>query len=95
KENDYQELSIAQKVQYGILEFNDVININDEKSTNEAAEYYYEEINLVGKDKRIEYINNALALFNRLVIRYKDTIYTARRDSLMLMEKGIKKELQK
>jgi WD40 repeat protein len=85
--NAYQELSIAQKVKYGILEFNDILKLDDEKSINEAVEYYYGEINSVGKDKRIEYINNAINLYNKLSIKFKNTRYSNRKDSLMLIQK--------
>ena len=85
--NAYQELSIAQKVKYGILEFNDILNLDDEKSIDEAAEYYYGEINSVGNDKRIEYINNAINLYDRLNIKFKNTRYNTRKDSLMLIQK--------
>jgi WD40 repeat protein len=86
-ENAYQELSISQKIKYGILEFNDVLKLNDEKSIDEAAEYYYEELSSVGKDKNNDYINNAINLYNKLVIKYKNTKYIARKDSLMLIQK--------
>jgi WD40 repeat protein len=85
--NAYQELSITQKVKYGILEFNDVLKLDDEKSINEAAEYYYGEINSVGNDKRIEYINNAINLYDKLAIKFKNTRYSTRKDSLMLIQK--------
>jgi WD40 repeat protein len=86
-ENAYQELSVAQKVKYGILEFSDVLKLDDEKSVDEAAEYYYGEINSIGKDKKTEYINNAVNLYNKLIIKYKNSSYLARKDSLMLLQK--------
>jgi WD40 repeat protein len=85
--NAYQELSIAQKVKYGILEFNDILNLDDEKSINEAAEYYCGEITSVGNDKRNEYINNAIKLYDKLAIKFKNTMYSTRKDSLMLIQK--------
>ena len=85
--NAYQELSIAQRVKYGILEFNDILKLIDEKSINEAAEYYYGEITSVGNDKRIEYINNAINLYDKLAIKYKNTRYNTRKDSLMMIQK--------
>ena len=85
--NAYQELSIAQKVEYGILEFNDILKLDDEKSINEAAEYYYGEINSAGKDIKTEYINNAINLYDKLDIKFKNTRYSTRKDSLMLIQK--------
>jgi WD40 repeat protein len=87
-ENSYQTLSISQKIKYGILEFNDVLKLNDEKSINEAAEYYFNEINLISKDKKTEYINNALSLYWKLLKKYNNTGYNARKESLMLMQKN-------
>jgi len=85
--NAYQELSVTQKIRYGILKFSDVLKLDDEKSIDEAAEYYNGEINSVGKDKRIEYINNAINLYNKLSIKFKNTRYGNRKDSLMLIQK--------
>jgi WD40 repeat protein len=61
----YQVLSFGQKIRYGILEFNDILKLTDEKSIYETAEYYYEERNLVGKENKTEYINNAELLFHK------------------------------
>ena len=86
-ENAYQQLSISQKVRFGILELNDVLKLVDEKSINEAAEYYYSEINTVGKDRKTEYINNTINLYDKLLIKFKNTRYNTRKDSLMLNQK--------
>ena len=87
KVNAYQELSLIQMLKYGIIEFDDVLKLEDEKSVQEAADYYYNEINLVGKDKKTEYKNNALNLINKLIIKFKNDSYNSKRDSLMLMQK--------
>jgi WD40 repeat protein len=86
-ENAYQELSISQKVKYGILEFKDVLKMDNEKDIYEASKYYYGEINFVEKDKKTEYINNAINLYTKLEKKYKNTMYNARKDSLMLLQK--------
>ena len=75
RDNSYQELSISQKIKFGVLEFNNVLKLEDENSLYEATEYYYGEINSVGKDKRTEYLNNTANLINNLVTRYKKTKY--------------------
>jgi len=95
KVNSYQELSVPQKIKYNIMEFNDVLKLNDEKSIKEAADYYYEEINSAGKDNKNECLNNAMNLYNKLVIKYKNAGYSIKRDSLALMQKELKQVLQK
>jgi WD40 repeat protein len=95
KENSYQELSVPQKIKYNIMEFNDVLKLNDEKSIKEAADYYYEEINSAGKDNKNECLNNAMNLYNKLVIKYKNAGYSIKRDSLALIQKELKQVPQK
>jgi WD40 repeat protein len=63
--NAYQELSIEQKLVYGIIEFKDVLKLDDEKAIYEGAEYYYKKLNSATKDKKPEYINNAETLFHK------------------------------
>ena len=72
-------------LKYDIIVFNDVLKLQDEKSIQEAADYYYNEINLVGKDKKTEYKNNALNLYNKLIIKFGNDNFNSRRDSLMLL----------
>ena len=83
--DNYQELSIAQKIKYGVLEFNDILKLDNEKAINEAAEYYSGEARLLVKDKKTEYINNAIDLYKTLAERYDNTGYNANIDSLILM----------
>jgi len=87
-DNSYQGLSISQIIKYGILEFNDVLKLNDEKTLNEAAEYYYDESDHISKDKKTEYLNNALSLYSKLLKKYKNEGYNVRKESLMLMQKN-------
>jgi WD40 repeat protein len=65
KKNLYQELSVKQKLRYGILELKDILKLNDKKLIYETAEYYNEGRNLVGKDMKTEYLNNAELLFHK------------------------------
>ncbi|MCU0462014.1 MAG: hypothetical protein MUF36_08385 [Bacteroidales bacterium] len=83
--NNYQELSIAQKIKYGVLEFSDILKLDNEKAINEAAEYYSGEARLLVKDKKTEYINSALGLYKILAERYDNNGYRASIDSLILM----------
>ena len=87
KENAYQELSIAQKIKYGIMEFSDVLNLDDLKSIKDAADYYYGEINSTSKGRKKEYINNSADLYNILVIKYKNSNFISKRDSLKTLVK--------
>jgi WD40 repeat protein len=89
KENACQDLSIAQRTKYGILKFSDILKLDDEKSTYEAAEYYYSEIYSVGNERKSEYINNALKLYEKLVAKYNNTRYIRLLDIYELL-KGIK-----
>lgn len=83
--NNYQELSVAQKIRYGILDITDVIKFDDEIFIGEAAEYYFTEINRVIKEKRSEYLNNAISLYRILIERYRNEKYIQRKDSLLLL----------
>ena len=85
KMNAYQELSLTQMLKYGMIIYDDVLKLEDEKSIQEAADYYLSEINLVGKDKKNEYINYALNLIDKLIINFRNDSYSQQRDSLMLM----------
>jgi WD40 repeat protein len=85
--NAYQELSVGKKIRYGILEFNDILKLTDEKSIYEAAEYYYEERNIVGKESKTEYINNAELLFHKGLIFDSIQGPIARRLTEILIEK--------
>ena len=85
--NAYQELSLVQMLKYGIIEFDDVIKLEDEKSIQEAADYYLSEIYLVGNNKKNEYVNYALNLIDKLIIKFKNDSYSNKRDSLMRMQK--------
>jgi WD40 repeat protein len=88
KSSDHQELSIGQKLKYGILGLNDVLKMEDEKSLSDAAEYYYKEIKFTGKEKRIANINNAYTLYNRLAYKYKNKTYSIMMDSLKVLSKN-------
>lgn len=81
----YQELSIAQRISYGILEYSDVIKIDNENTTDEAADYYFGVINQVGKNQKGEYISNAINLYGKLIDMYEKDGYISRRDSLILL----------
>ena len=61
----YQELSIEQKLEYGIIEFSEVLKMQDEKTIYKAAEYYFNRLHSSGKDKKPEYLNNAEQLFHK------------------------------
>jgi WD40 repeat protein len=87
KENAYEELSLDQKIKYNTIEISDALKFHDEKSIREAADYYCEEINSIGKDKKKEYINTAVDLYDKLVKKYKDNSYILRRDSLKMLGK--------
>jgi WD40 repeat protein len=87
-DHNYQELSIAQKIRYGILEFSDVIKINNENDIDEAAEYYYGEINRVGKEQKDECIRNAINLYDILIGAHKNNDLISRRDSLIMKLKN-------
>jgi WD40 repeat protein len=87
KENVYEELSFTQKIKYEILEFENVLKMNDEKSLNEAAEYYYGAISSAANDKKNEYINNAMNLYNKLLTMNKSDLYNSRLESLKAVQK--------
>jgi hypothetical protein len=81
-------LSIAQNIKYGILEFSDITKIDDKSAIDAAAEYYYREINRVGKNQKVECISNTLILYNKLIDAYQKDTYISRRDSLRLLLKN-------
>jgi len=81
-EDSYQELSISQKLKYGILEYKDVLLFSDEKSLKEAADYYYDDLDHVSEDKRAEYLNNATGLYQKLNINYIKESYKEKIDKL-------------
>ena len=87
KKNIYQELSVKQKFGYGILELKDILKLNNKKLTYESAEYYFGEANLVGKESKNEYLNNAELLFHKALAF--DTLQgvIARRLTEILIEK--------
>ena len=64
-----------------------ISQLRNEKSFNEAAEYFYEEINSAGKERKTEYINNALNLYNKLETKYKNNKFNTRVDSLLRMRR--------
>ncbi len=67
KKNIYQELSVKQKFGYGILELKDILKLNNKKLIYESAEYYFGEANLVGKESKIEFLNNSELLFHKVL----------------------------
>jgi WD40 repeat protein len=86
-ENSYQNLSISQKIKYGTLEYEDILNLNDEKLIKEAAQYYYEELDHISKDKKAEYLYNALDLYKLLIKKYENDFYIKRMENLNMIQK--------
>ncbi len=84
----YQALSISQKLEYGILDFNAVIKLDDEKSLNESAEYYFNKLNIVSEGRNTYYLNNAIRLYSKLFNKYKNTAHSANLELLKKMQKN-------
>ena len=89
EENSYQNLSISQKIKYGILDFSDISKLNDEKSAKEAAEYYYDQLGHVSKDKEMAYLNYAIELYGKLQKKYMNEEFNTRKKALVLMQKSM------
>jgi WD40 repeat protein len=88
-ENSFQELSVKQKIKYGILELSDVVKLQDKKSLEEAGEYYFDEINKTSKNYRAEYLKNALTVYNKLISNKYDTAFISRKDSIVRLQNSL------
>ena len=75
KSDNYEHLNISQKIEYDILDFKDVNSLKDIDELYEAADYYYQASRVLRKDSRIEYLNNAVSLYNKLLLKEKKTKY--------------------
>jgi WD40 repeat protein len=84
QKNAFQEFSITQKIKYGILDYSDIIKLEDEKSLSEAADYYFENMNSVTSESRNEFINNALNLYEKLLLINNTPEYYARRKGYLM-----------
>jgi WD40 repeat protein len=87
RENLYHDLSVSQKIKYGILKYKDILNLYDEKLIKEAAEYYYDELDHISKDRKTEYLINALGLYKFLIKKYYNSFYTNRMENLIMLQK--------
>ncbi len=66
KRNAYEQLSIGQKIEYGILKFMDVQKLTDEEDIFRAAGYYKNAAGLGSIEQRDDNLNYALVLFGKL-----------------------------
>lgn len=76
--NNYQQLSFTDKLSYNITSFDDLKRNFNEAELREAAEYYVESSDFIGRDKRISYLTNALDLYLRLNNQSKHPEYLFR-----------------
>jgi WD40 repeat protein len=86
-QNSYQRLSVSQLIKYGLLEYKDILNLNDEKLINEAAEYYYDELDHISEEMKTEYLIDALGLYKFLIKKYENNFYINRLENLIMIQK--------
>lgn len=69
KENNYEQLSIRNKIAYGILKYEDVLELDNDEDLFMAADYYfYLSVYDTGSfDEELKQLNNAMQLLNRLI----------------------------
>ncbi len=75
KKGFYERLDINQKIKYGILVYKNVYKLKDEDELYEAADYYYETAGILGKDKKIEYLNNSMNLYEEILLKHEKVKY--------------------
>ncbi len=73
--SQYQQLSYADKLRYGMISFKHIKSSNNEDALNEAALYYLESANYAGPEKRADYLSNAYDLNQVLYDRTKQSNY--------------------
>ena len=76
KMNLYETLSIAQRIEYGIIDYEDVIRLNSEKEWHEAAKYYHSKAKeLNNRQELLEYLNNSINLYEKILETNKQVKY--------------------
>ncbi|MBA7544343.1 hypothetical protein ES705_36698 [subsurface metagenome] len=71
----YASLTTTQKLHYRILTYDQAINLSNANELYEAAEYYNSGNEILEIDERVEYLNNALNLYNKLLTKQKKAKY--------------------
>jgi len=66
--NFYDTLDIPQRIEYGILEFNDVITMNSEENMCSAARYYFSKAQeFTDRLELLEYLNHSVDLYEKIL----------------------------
>lgn len=71
----YQQLSLADKLKYGMTKFEEIKKETDDEVLIEAAKYYFESADHAGQDNRMAYLFRALELNQELFNRTKRPKY--------------------
>jgi tetratricopeptide (TPR) repeat protein len=74
KEGSYEQLSVSQKFDYGILTFEEIYELNDVDKLIEAAEWFYKRLDILNSDKKNEFLNNIRKLVEKAVSIIKESI---------------------
>ena len=56
RKGNYENLSVSQKIEMGVLSFSEALKINDAEQLSEAAEWYYSNSSISKTDKKEEYL---------------------------------------
>ena len=87
-ENNYENLSISNKIEFELINYKDVIALINEEELFDGANYYFNKAGLFQKEKKIEYLNNALKLYNKLIsIQKKGKYYTGLHNIYTILQK--------
>jgi WD40 repeat protein len=62
---EYEQISIKKKLEYKILEYNDVIKLTDSASLVESARYFNDELSASETDVAKEYVKDIINLYNK------------------------------
>ncbi len=85
QKDKYPKLSITDKLEYGIYNFNDVKKTENKNELFQAAMFYFENYNREPK-RNYDYLNNAEFIFNKLYNISKDVNYLIQYQKLILIK---------